>query len=76
MDVRRARAPRRRGPDPRRARELAFVGATASPTNLCAQALCPTPAALHRYLTERLGALEHVRSIETSPVLRTVKALD
>ncbi|MEU7526419.1 Lrp/AsnC family transcriptional regulator [Saccharothrix sp. NPDC042600] len=56
--------------------ELAFVGATTGPTNLCALALCPTPAALHRYLTERLGALEHVQGIETSPVLRTVKALD
>ncbi|MFI9810790.1 Lrp/AsnC family transcriptional regulator [Saccharothrix variisporea] len=56
--------------------ELAFVAATTGPTNLCAQALCPTPAALHKYLTEQLGTLEHVHAIETSPVLRTVKALD
>lgn len=56
--------------------ELAVVVATTGPTNLCAQALCPTPAALHRYLTERLGALEHVHAVQTSPVLRTVKALD
>ncbi|KIZ18419.1 Lrp/AsnC family transcriptional regulator [Streptomyces natalensis] len=54
--------------------ELAFVAATTGPTNLVAQALCPDPAALHRYLTHRLGALDAIRALETSPVLRTVKA--
>ncbi|MFJ9854098.1 Lrp/AsnC family transcriptional regulator [Streptomyces sp. NPDC101150] len=54
--------------------ELAFVAATTGPTNLVAQALCPDPAALHRYLTRRLGALEAIHTLETSPVLRTVKA--
>jgi DNA-binding Lrp family transcriptional regulator len=37
--------------------ELAVVAATTGPTNLIAHALCPDPAALHRYLTHRLGAL-------------------
>ncbi|MFF4695645.1 Lrp/AsnC family transcriptional regulator [Streptomyces chattanoogensis] len=54
--------------------ELAFVSATTGPTNLVAQALCPGPAALHHYLTRRLGTLDAIRALETSPVLRTVKA--
>ncbi|PKV88698.1 Lrp/AsnC family transcriptional regulator [Streptomyces sp. TLI_146] len=54
--------------------ELAFVAATTGPSNLVAQALCPDPAALHHYLTHRLGALEAIRTLETAPVLRTVKA--
>ncbi|MEU5597681.1 AsnC family transcriptional regulator [Streptomyces sp. NPDC020298] len=54
--------------------ELAFVAATTGPTNLVAQALCRDPADLHRYLTRRLGALRQIRALETSPVLRTLKA--
>jgi len=54
--------------------ELAFVGATTGPTNLVAQALCPDPASLHRYLTHRLGALDAIHTLETAPVLRTIKA--
>jgi len=55
--------------------ELAFVAATTGPTNLVANALCSGPADLHRYLTQRLGILETIRSLETAPVLRTVKAV-
>ncbi|MGW3959287.1 Lrp/AsnC family transcriptional regulator [Amycolatopsis sp. NPDC005003] len=54
--------------------ELALVAATTGPANLVAQALCPDAAALHHYLTHRLGALEAIRTLETAPVLRTVKA--
>ncbi|MDF3291221.1 Lrp/AsnC family transcriptional regulator [Streptomyces silvisoli] len=54
--------------------ELAYVAATTGPTNLLAHALCPTPAALHDYLVHRLGALEAIHTLETAPVLRTVKA--
>jgi DNA-binding Lrp family transcriptional regulator len=54
--------------------ELAFVAATTGPTNLAAYALCADPAGLHHYLTHRLGALDEIRSLETAPVLRTVKA--
>ncbi|WHM35793.1 Lrp/AsnC ligand binding domain-containing protein [Streptomyces sp. BPTC-684] len=54
--------------------QLAFVAATTGPSNLVAQALCPDPAALHHYLTHRLGALEAIRTLETAPVLRRVKA--
>ncbi|MDV7221030.1 Lrp/AsnC family transcriptional regulator [Streptomyces prunicolor] len=54
--------------------ELAFVAATTGPTNLVAQALCRDPADLHRYLTHRLGSLTAVHTLETSPVLRNLKA--
>ncbi|MGI5351192.1 Lrp/AsnC family transcriptional regulator [Streptomyces sp. CA-250714] len=53
--------------------ELAYVAAVTGPSNLVAQALCPDPAALHRYLIEKLGVLEAIRSLETAPVLRMVK---
>ncbi|QKV90680.1 AsnC family transcriptional regulator [Streptomyces sp. NA02950] len=54
--------------------ELAYVAAVTGPSNLVAEALCPDPAALHRYLIEEVGCLEAIRSLETAPVLRTVKA--
>jgi len=54
--------------------ELAVVAATTGPTNLVALALCAGPAELHHYLTHRLGAFEAIRTLETAPVLRTVKA--
>ncbi|GAA1677260.1 Lrp/AsnC family transcriptional regulator [Fodinicola feengrottensis] len=54
--------------------ELAFVAATTGRTNLVAQALCPDPGSLHYYLTHRLGALDAIHTLETAPVLRTVKA--
>jgi DNA-binding Lrp family transcriptional regulator len=54
--------------------EMAVVAATTGPTNLLAQALCADPADLHRYLTRRLGALTAIRTLETAPVLQTIKA--
>ncbi|GIG59948.1 AsnC family transcriptional regulator [Longispora fulva] len=54
--------------------ELAFVAATTGPTNLVAHALCADPAGLHAYLTHRLGPIEGIRTLETAPVLRTLKA--
>jgi DNA-binding Lrp family transcriptional regulator len=54
--------------------ELAVVAATTGPTNLIAHALCQDPAALHRYLTHRLGALRAIHTLHTAPVLETVKA--
>ncbi|MEV0148797.1 MULTISPECIES: AsnC family transcriptional regulator [unclassified Nonomuraea] len=55
-------------------RELAVVMATTGTTNLLAHALCSGPADLHRYLVHRLGALDGVRTLETAPVLATLKA--
>jgi DNA-binding Lrp family transcriptional regulator len=54
--------------------ELAFVAATTGPSNLVANALCADPDGLHRYLVHRVGALPAIRTIETAPVLRTLKA--
>lgn len=54
--------------------ELAVAAATTGPTNLLAQVMCADPAGLHHYVTHKLGALEAIRTIETAPVLRTLKA--
>lgn len=53
--------------------ELAFVAATTGRTNVVAHALCPDPAALHHYLTHRLGSHSAIHTLETAPVLRTIK---
>lgn len=53
--------------------ELAFVAATTGVTSIVAQALAPDPAALHRYLTGPLAALPGVHTVETAPVLLTLK---
>ncbi|GGZ88374.1 Lrp/AsnC family transcriptional regulator [Streptomyces echinoruber] len=54
--------------------ELAYVAATTGRTNLVAQALCRDPADLHHYLTRRLGSLDAVHTLETTPVLWNLKA--
>lgn len=54
--------------------ELAVVAATTGPTNLIATALCRDTEALHHYLTTRL-ALDSITTLETAPVLRTLKAV-
>jgi hypothetical protein len=53
--------------------EQAVVAATTGPTNLLANVLAPTPAALHQYLTRKL-ADDAIIAVETTPVLRTLKA--
>ncbi|WP_406119841.1 Lrp/AsnC family transcriptional regulator [Streptomyces sp. NBC_00989] len=55
--------------------ELAFVAHTTGPTNLVAHALCPDSAALYHYLTHGLGAVKAISTLETAPVLRTLKAV-
>jgi DNA-binding Lrp family transcriptional regulator len=55
--------------------ELAFVAHTTGPTNLVAHALCQDTAALYHYLTHGLGSVEAIRTLETAPVLRTLKAV-
>lgn len=54
--------------------ELAFLAATTGSTNLIAETLCPDPASLHTYLTKKLGAFDAIRTLETTPVLATVKS--
>ncbi|MFE1873886.1 Lrp/AsnC family transcriptional regulator [Streptomyces sp. NPDC059496] len=55
--------------------ELAFVAHTTGPTNLVAHVLCKDTAALYRYLTHGLGTVPAIRTLETAPVLRTLKAV-
>jgi DNA-binding Lrp family transcriptional regulator len=57
-----------------RHRELACVAATTGPTNLVANALCNDPSELHEYLAHRLGGLQAIHTLETAPVLQTLKA--
>jgi DNA-binding Lrp family transcriptional regulator len=53
--------------------EVSFVAVTTGCTNLTAAVNCRDNADLYRYLTERVSALDAVRSVETAPVIRTVK---
>jgi len=53
--------------------EIVFAAATTGPTNIMATAICSDMAALYRYLTERVGALDGVERVETAPLLRHVK---
>ncbi|MEU7747925.1 Lrp/AsnC family transcriptional regulator [Nonomuraea sp. NPDC049158] len=53
--------------------EIAFAALTTGPTNLVAALNCRDPLDLGRYLTERLAALEAVTTMETAPIIRTVK---
>ncbi|BDM71052.1 AsnC family transcriptional regulator [Streptomyces nigrescens] len=53
--------------------EVSLVALTTGPTNLLAAVNCRDSVDLARYLTERIAALDAIRSIETAPVIRTVK---
>ncbi|MBB6174253.1 DNA-binding Lrp family transcriptional regulator [Nocardiopsis mwathae] len=53
--------------------EISFAAVTTGPTNLMASVICRDARDLYRYLTERIGALDAVRSLETATVDRTVK---
>lgn len=54
-------------------REVSFVAVTTGPANLIAAVNCRDNADLYRYLTERVSALDSITSVETAPVIRTVK---
>lgn len=53
--------------------EVPFAAATTGPTNVMAIAACRDADAFYEYLTGRIGALESVRSVETAPMIRSVK---
>ncbi|MER5434496.1 Lrp/AsnC family transcriptional regulator [Streptomyces sp. NPDC002588] len=55
--------------------EVRFAAATTGPANLVAATLHTGPGGLYGYLSERIGALEGVRSVETVLTLRQVKQL-
>jgi len=56
-----------------RQQETAFLASTTGSTNLVALVLCRTPTELHDYLTRELGSVDCIRSLETSPVQKTLK---
>jgi len=54
-------------------REIPFAAATTGPTNLVVSAVFSDTAELYAYLTTRLTGIPGLRSVETSPVIGTVK---
>jgi DNA-binding Lrp family transcriptional regulator len=53
--------------------EIPFVAATTGPTNLLASAAFHDTRHLYEYLTGELAALPGVSSVQTAPVIRTLK---
>lgn len=53
--------------------ESMFVGITTGPANLLTTVACRGPGHLYHYLTERVGALTGVQTLETAPIVRTFK---
>ncbi|WP_225731372.1 MULTISPECIES: Lrp/AsnC family transcriptional regulator [unclassified Nocardia] len=53
--------------------EVAFVGLTTGPTNLVAAVNCRDAVDLGRYLTERIAGVSGVATLESAPIIRTVK---
>lgn len=54
-------------------REVMFAAATTGTTNLLAAVACRDQNGLYQYLTGRIATLPGVVTLETAPVLRTVK---
>ena len=54
-------------------REIPFVAATTGPTNLLASAVFRDTRHLYEYLTGELAALPGVSSVQTAPIIRTLK---
>ncbi|MGW5642337.1 Lrp/AsnC family transcriptional regulator [Saccharopolyspora sp. NPDC003752] len=53
--------------------ETSFVAVTTGRTNLVAATICRDSRHLYRYLTEQIGSLDDVHTVETAPLIRTVK---
>ena len=53
--------------------EIPFAAATTGPTNLVASALFRDTRHLYDYLTGELAGLPGVTSVQTAPVIRTLK---
>ncbi|VVJ20631.1 Uncharacterised protein [Amycolatopsis camponoti] len=53
--------------------ETSFAVATTGTTNLTAMVNCRDGGDLYRYLTDRVAGLPGVRTLESAPVIRTVK---
>lgn len=53
--------------------EVPFAAAMTGPSNVCASIVCADAEDLYAYLTNRLGRLEGIGSVETTPMIRVVK---
>ena len=53
--------------------EIPFAAATTGPTNLVASALFRDTRHLYEYLTGELAGLPGVSSVQTAPIIRTLK---
>ena len=53
--------------------EIPFAAATTGPTNLMASAVFRDTRHLYEYLTGKLASLPGMRSVETAPIIRTLK---
>lgn len=53
--------------------EIVLSAATTGRTNLVAVAVCRDAPDLFRYITERIGALPAIHSLETAPIIRILK---
>ena len=53
--------------------EIPFAAATTGPTNLVASGLFRNTRHLYEYLTGELAALPGVSSVQTTPIIRTLK---
>lgn len=53
--------------------EIPFAAATTGPTNLVASVVCTDERHLYRYLTHRFAALPGVHTVETAPLITTLK---
>lgn len=55
--------------------EVSFVGITTGTTNLMAEVICRDTADLYSYLTEQVSSLHAIQTMETAPVMRTLKRI-
>ncbi|MFJ2873675.1 Lrp/AsnC family transcriptional regulator [Streptomyces sp. NPDC087298] len=53
--------------------EVAYAAATTGQTNLLAHVLCSDDESLYAYLSDRIGTLLGVDTVETAPIIRTLK---
>ncbi|GLY65863.1 Lrp/AsnC family transcriptional regulator [Amycolatopsis taiwanensis] len=53
--------------------EISFTAITTGRTNLVAAVICRDSSDLYQYLTERISSLKDVHTMETAPLIRTVK---
>ncbi|MEU2672786.1 Lrp/AsnC family transcriptional regulator [Streptomyces sp. NPDC007164] len=53
--------------------EVAYAAATTGRTNLLANVLCSDDESLYAYLSDRIGALLGIDTVETAPIIRTLK---